>query len=482
MTELRAGSSATELRESMMAVTRQMRRHRPDHGLTLSQMELLGEVSRTGVTTPAELGASAARARAVPHRQHQRAGEPRPGLAPPRRDDRRRQLIEVTAAGTALLDDDRAERDAWLNATMRDNLSDLEFDLLMLVAPVLRKLAYAEAQSGHTDRMTSIAACAAAQEWIAHDPDPATAAELQACSDEELAERFARPLTFGTAGLRGPAARRPERDEPRRRPAHHAGPSPRCSRTVASTGRESWSAATPGTARRSSPSRQPKSLPPKGFTVTLMFAAVPTPVVAFARPPSRRRARASRSPRRTTRRPTTATRCTSTAACRSFRPPTERSRRRSARRRTPTRSRRAPVETSGVDLIQRYVDRAAAGPAHARVGAGGAARRCTASAASTRSTRSSARDCPTCTSSRVSSRPIRTSHRAVPQSGGAGRRRRAAEAGRRQRSRGRHRAGSRRRPVRGRGADAGRLAHAHRRRNRLAAGRLHPLPDRTRSR
>ena len=55
MTESRARSSATELRESMMAVTRQMRRHRPDHGLTLSQMELLGEVSRTGVTTPAEL-------------------------------------------------------------------------------------------------------------------------------------------------------------------------------------------------------------------------------------------------------------------------------------------------------------------------------------------------------------------------------------------------------------------------------------------
>ena len=38
-----------------MAVTRQMRRHRPDHGLTLSQMEVLGEVSRTGVITPAEL-------------------------------------------------------------------------------------------------------------------------------------------------------------------------------------------------------------------------------------------------------------------------------------------------------------------------------------------------------------------------------------------------------------------------------------------
>jgi len=35
-----------------------------------------------------------------------------------------------------------------LNATMRDNLTDLEFNLLMLVAPVLRKLAYAEGKVG----------------------------------------------------------------------------------------------------------------------------------------------------------------------------------------------------------------------------------------------------------------------------------------------------------------------------------------------
>ena len=42
------------------------------------------------------------------------------------------------------------------------------------------------------------------QEWIAHDPDPVTAAELAACSADELAARFAGSLTFGTAGLRGP--------------------------------------------------------------------------------------------------------------------------------------------------------------------------------------------------------------------------------------------------------------------------------------
>jgi Phosphomannomutase len=44
--------------------------------------------------------------------------------------------------------------------------------------------------------------------WIADEVDPAAAAELQALLDAgdeaELADRFAAPLTFGTAGLRGP--------------------------------------------------------------------------------------------------------------------------------------------------------------------------------------------------------------------------------------------------------------------------------------
>lgn len=44
------------------------------------------------------------------------------------------------------------------------------------------------------------------QEWIDHDPDPQTVAELRACSEDELAQRFSDPLVFGTAGLRGPCA------------------------------------------------------------------------------------------------------------------------------------------------------------------------------------------------------------------------------------------------------------------------------------
>ena len=136
-----ATANATELRESIMALTRQLRRHRSDNGLTLSQQQVLGEVSRAGVTTPAELAT----------RMHVRVQSLTDGInhlesrgLVARRtddDDRRRQLIEVTPEGVRLLEHDRAERDEWLNSAMRESLTELEFNLLMLVAPVLRKLA-----------------------------------------------------------------------------------------------------------------------------------------------------------------------------------------------------------------------------------------------------------------------------------------------------------------------------------------------------
>jgi DNA-binding MarR family transcriptional regulator len=143
-----AFSAATELRESIMAVARQMRRHRPETDLTLSQLQLLGEIGRAGVTTPAELAARMhVRVQSLTDSINELVNREliarRPDVT-----DRRRQLIEITEAGSALLAADRAERDAWLHATMRDNLTDLEFDLLMLVAPVLRKLAYADTKAG----------------------------------------------------------------------------------------------------------------------------------------------------------------------------------------------------------------------------------------------------------------------------------------------------------------------------------------------
>jgi phosphomannomutase len=129
--------------------------------------------------------------------------------------------------------------------------------------------------------MTQSRTSTAAQEWIAHDPDPQTAAELAACSDEELEERFAQSLTFGTAGLRGPL---------------RGGPN---GMNLAVVLRTTWALAKVLTDRGLRGSRvvvgrdarhgseefalaAAEVLAAQGFSVELLLAAVPTPVVAFA--------------------------------------------------------------------------------------------------------------------------------------------------------------------------------------------------------
>ncbi len=119
------------------------------------------------------------------------------------------------------------------------------------------------------------------QEWIAHDPDPATAAELAACGPAELADRFARPLVFGTAGLRGPVRGGPD------------------AMNVAVVSRASWAVARVLVARGRAGSPvivgrdarhgsavfatvTAEVLAAQGFPVLLLQGPVPTPVVAFA--------------------------------------------------------------------------------------------------------------------------------------------------------------------------------------------------------
>ena len=121
----------------------------------------------------------------------------------------------------------------------------------------------------------------AAQDWIAHDPDPHTAAELAACSPEELDRRFGHPLTFGTAGLRGPLRGGPD------------------GMNLAVVLRTTWALAQVlkdhklggslvvvgrDTRHRSDEFALAAAevLAAEGFQVMLMPAAVPTPVVAFA--------------------------------------------------------------------------------------------------------------------------------------------------------------------------------------------------------
>lgn len=119
------------------------------------------------------------------------------------------------------------------------------------------------------------------QEWLAHDPDPGAAVELAACSEAELADRFAGTLTFGTAGLRGPL---------------RAGPN---GMNLAVVLRATWAlgrvlldrspagaAVVVGYDARHRSAEFGRAaaevLAAQGFAVTLMFAPVPTPAVAHA--------------------------------------------------------------------------------------------------------------------------------------------------------------------------------------------------------
>ncbi|MEB3969588.1 phospho-sugar mutase [Mycobacterium ulcerans] len=120
------------------------------------------------------------------------------------------------------------------------------------------------------------------EEWIAHDPDPVTAAELAACDAQELAARFARPLAFGTAGLRGPVRGGPD--------AMNLAVVLRATWAVARVLAEQTPAG-PATvivgrdARHGSASfatATAEILAAEGFQVVLLPEPLPTPIVAFA--------------------------------------------------------------------------------------------------------------------------------------------------------------------------------------------------------
>ncbi|WP_158169514.1 phospho-sugar mutase [Mycolicibacterium smegmatis] len=127
--------------------------------------------------------------------------------------------------------------------------------------------------------MTSTATTA--QEWIAHDPDPETAAELSACSPEELEHRFSHPLTFGTAGLRGPLRGGPD--------GMNLAVVLRTTWAVAQVLKEHGLGESQVVVGRDARHKSDEFalaaaevLAAEGFEVLLMLAAVPTPVVAFA--------------------------------------------------------------------------------------------------------------------------------------------------------------------------------------------------------
>lgn len=132
---------AHTLRLSVMRLHRRLRRERPDTGLSLTKLSVLGRLDREGPTTA---GAIAEAERIQPQSMTRVVAElQRRGLVErlPDPTDRRRVLLRISRDGERLIADDRRRRDEWLAVAMANTLTAAEQDLLRAAATLLDQLA-----------------------------------------------------------------------------------------------------------------------------------------------------------------------------------------------------------------------------------------------------------------------------------------------------------------------------------------------------
>jgi DNA-binding MarR family transcriptional regulator len=131
---------ASELRVSLMRLTRRLRAERPDAGLTLTQLAVLGTLERHGVMSSGELAAHE-KVR-PPSMSRTAAGLEELALVTrtPHPIDKRQVLLQITPAGLDLVKQDRRRREAWLSEKLA-MLTQAERELLRSVAPLLDRLA-----------------------------------------------------------------------------------------------------------------------------------------------------------------------------------------------------------------------------------------------------------------------------------------------------------------------------------------------------
>lgn len=136
--------AATSLRRGTMRLGRRLRMERPERGVAMAELSLLGLLSRRGPMTAGEL-AWAERVQPQTLTRTLAALEER-GELERQTDpvDRRRSVISITDKGTDALVADVRQRDSWLAMAMADRLSAAEAQLLMLAGELMERLAEAD--------------------------------------------------------------------------------------------------------------------------------------------------------------------------------------------------------------------------------------------------------------------------------------------------------------------------------------------------
>ena len=130
---------ASELRMSVMRLTRRLRFERPDIGLSLTQLSALGTIDRHGPMTPREV-ADHERVRPPSMTRVLAVLEER-GLivriAHP--TDGRQQLVSLARPGLDLLREDRRRREAWLALRLAE-LTPEDRAVLHAALPILDRI------------------------------------------------------------------------------------------------------------------------------------------------------------------------------------------------------------------------------------------------------------------------------------------------------------------------------------------------------
>jgi DNA-binding MarR family transcriptional regulator len=136
-------AAATTVRRSVARLARRLRAQRPEHGLSLSKMSVLGALHRLGPMTATALAAHE-RVRAQ-SQTRLLADLLKSGLISRERDpkDARANFLLLTAKGKEFLRGEMRGRDTWLATAMRDTLNAGELKLLLDACRLFDRLAAA---------------------------------------------------------------------------------------------------------------------------------------------------------------------------------------------------------------------------------------------------------------------------------------------------------------------------------------------------
>jgi DNA-binding MarR family transcriptional regulator len=142
-TDVRSDAAlARSVRNSVLRLARRMRSERASTDLSLSQLAVLGTLSRRG---PLTIGDLAAVERVQPPsmtRMVNYLSDLDLVRREPHETDRRQVVIHLSAKAEDVLAEDRKRKDAWLARRLKD-LTPEERRLLRQVAPILERLAHA---------------------------------------------------------------------------------------------------------------------------------------------------------------------------------------------------------------------------------------------------------------------------------------------------------------------------------------------------